>query len=93
MLHPSYLHLQRPSSMSSKPISMTIAGRMLLESTTPVGDIGETVGYQSEAAFQRVFKKQIGVTPARWRSSGGHMQAAQDSSEDAAPDDETTGDV
>ena len=74
-------------------VRMTIAGRALLESTTPVGDIGEMVGYQSEAAFQRVFKKQIGVTPARWRSSGGHMQAAQDSSEDAAPDDETTGDV
>ncbi|MEM5369386.1 AraC family transcriptional regulator [Paraburkholderia azotifigens] len=65
-------------------VRMTIAGRMLLESTTPVGDIGETVGYQSEAAFQRVFKKQIGVTPARWRASGGHVQAAQDVSDDEA---------
>jgi AraC family transcriptional activator of mtrCDE len=63
-------------------VRMTIAGRMLLESTTPVGDIGETVGYQSEAAFQRVFKKQIGVTPARWRASGGHVQAAQDAADD-----------
>jgi AraC family transcriptional activator of mtrCDE len=63
-------------------VRMTIAGRMLLESTTPVGDIGETVGYQSEAAFQRVFKKQIGVTPARWRASGGHVQAAQDTADD-----------
>ncbi|MBP0590044.1 cupin domain-containing protein [Paraburkholderia sp. LEh10] len=59
-------------------VRMTIAGRALLESTTPVGDIGEMVGYQSEAAFQRVFKKQIGVTPARWRASGGHTQAVQD---------------
>jgi AraC family transcriptional regulator, activator of mtrCDE len=59
-------------------VRMTIAGRTLLESTTPVGDIGEMVGYQSEAAFQRVFKKQIGVTPARWRASGGHVQAAQE---------------
>jgi AraC family transcriptional activator of mtrCDE len=57
-------------------VRMTIAGRALLESSTPVGDIGERVGYQSEAAFQRVFKKQIGVTPARWRASGGHVQAA-----------------
>ena len=61
-------------------VRMTIAGRTLLESTTPVGDIGEMVGYQSEAAFQRVFKKQIGVTPARWRSSGGHVHAAQEAS-------------
>ncbi|MBN3757074.1 AraC family transcriptional regulator [Paraburkholderia sp. Tr-20389] len=65
-------------------VRMTIAGRMLLESATPVGDIGETVGYQSEAAFQRVFKKQIGVTPARWRASGGHVQAAQDVADDEA---------
>ncbi|MFM0020243.1 AraC family transcriptional regulator [Paraburkholderia azotifigens] len=68
-------------------VRMTIAGRMLLESTTPVGDIGETVGYQSEAAFQRVFKKQIGVTPARWRASGGHMQSAQDAAADEASAD------
>jgi len=63
-------------------VRMTIAGRTLLESTTPVGDIGEMVGYQSEAAFQRVFKKQIGVTPARWRASGGHVQAAHEASVD-----------
>ena len=25
------------------------------------------VGYQSEAAFQRVFKQHMGLTPARWR--------------------------
>ncbi|WP_109480523.1 AraC family transcriptional regulator [Paraburkholderia sp. C35] len=67
-------------------VRMTIAGRMLLESATPVGDIGETVGYQSEAAFQRVFKKQIGVTPARWRASGGHTQAATESADEAAAD-------
>ncbi|NVH76062.1 AraC family transcriptional regulator [Paraburkholderia sp. JPY432] len=58
-------------------VRMTIAGRALLESMAPVGDIGETVGYKSEAAFQRIFKKQIGVTPARWRASGGHAVAAQ----------------
>ncbi|CAG4911361.1 AraC family transcriptional regulator [Paraburkholderia gardini] len=56
-------------------VRMTIAGRALLQSTTPVAGIGEAVGYQSEAAFQRVFKRQIGVTPARWRSSGGNIRA------------------
>jgi AraC family transcriptional activator of mtrCDE len=65
-------------------VRMTIAGRALLESTTPVGDIGEMVGYQSEAAFQRVFKKQIGVTPSRWRASGGHVQAAAQEPEDSS---------
>jgi len=56
-------------------VRMTLAGRMLLRTSTPVAVIGETVGYQSDAAFQRVFKRQIGVTPARWRASGGNLQA------------------
>jgi AraC family transcriptional activator of mtrCDE len=56
-------------------VRMTLAGRMLLRSATPVADIGETVGYQSNAAFQRVFKRHIGVSPARWRSSGGNLEA------------------
>jgi AraC family transcriptional activator of mtrCDE len=57
-------------------VRMTIAGRMLLRTATPVAAIGETVGYQSDAAFQRVFKRHIGVTPARWRSSGGNLHAS-----------------
>jgi AraC family transcriptional activator of mtrCDE len=35
-------------------------------STTAVAD---TVGYQSEAAFQRAFKSHVGVTPAQWRKT------------------------
>ena len=54
-------------------VRMTIAGRMLLHTATPVAEIGEAVGYQSNAAFQRVFKRHIGVSPARWRSSGGNL--------------------
>jgi AraC family transcriptional activator of mtrCDE len=33
-----------------------------------VAEIGEAVGYQSDAAFQRVFKRQVGMTPAKWRA-------------------------
>ncbi|WP_133647322.1 cupin domain-containing protein [Paraburkholderia flava] len=55
-------------------VRMTLAGRMLLNTETPVAEIGESVGYQSMAAFQRVFKRQIGVSPARWRASGGNLQ-------------------
>jgi AraC family transcriptional activator of mtrCDE len=58
-------------------VRMTLAGRMLLRTATPVADIGETVGYQSNAAFQRVFKRHIGVSPSRWRASGGNLQAFQ----------------
>ena len=59
-------------------VRMTMAGRALLESSAPVAQIGESVGYQSDAAFQRVFKRHIGVTPARWRASGGHERVGQD---------------
>lgn len=50
-------------------VRMTVAGRMLVESVLSMAQIGESVGYQSPAAFQRAFKKHVGITPAQWRSS------------------------
>jgi AraC family transcriptional activator of mtrCDE len=31
--------------------------------------VAEAAGYRSEAAFQRVFKQNVGLTPAQWRST------------------------
>ncbi|WP_028220817.1 AraC family transcriptional regulator [Paraburkholderia oxyphila] len=56
-------------------VRMTIAGRMLVQSALPVADIGEKVGYQSDAAFQRTFKRMIGATPARYRALRGKLQS------------------
>jgi AraC family transcriptional activator of mtrCDE len=50
-------------------VRMTTAANALLATSTPVAVIGEEVGYQSEAAFQRAFKQHIGVTPAQYRRS------------------------
>jgi AraC family transcriptional activator of mtrCDE len=50
-------------------IRMTLAGRLLAQGNRPVAEIGESVGYQSDAAFQRVFKRQVGMTPAQWRAA------------------------
>lgn len=50
-------------------IRMTLAGRLLAQGNQPVAEIGETVGYQSDAAFQRVFKRHVGMTPAQWRAT------------------------
>jgi AraC family transcriptional regulator, activator of mtrCDE len=50
-------------------IRMTLAGRLLAQGNQPVAEIGESVGYQSDAAFQRVFKRQVGMTPAQWRAT------------------------
>lgn len=52
-------------------VRMTLAGRMLQHSQTSIAEVGETVGYQSVAAFQRVFKRSIGMSPARYRASVG----------------------
>ncbi len=60
--------LGRSASDVLTEIRMTLAGRMLAQGRMPVADIGEAVGYQSDAAFQRVFKRHVGVTPAQWRA-------------------------
>jgi AraC family transcriptional activator of mtrCDE len=49
-------------------IRMTMASHKLKATRMSTAEIGEAVGYQSEAAFQRAFKKQMGATPARWRA-------------------------
>jgi AraC family transcriptional regulator, activator of mtrCDE len=49
-------------------IRMALAGRKLAGTSLAVAEIGESVGYQSDAAFQRVFKRQVGMTPAQWRA-------------------------
>jgi AraC family transcriptional regulator, activator of mtrCDE len=49
-------------------IRMTLAARKLAQSDEPIAAIGEAVGYQSEAAFQRTFKRHTGLSPARWRA-------------------------
>jgi AraC-like DNA-binding protein len=46
---------------------MQIAARLLAESTSKVSAVALDVGYDSEAAFSRAFKKAAGVPPATWR--------------------------
>jgi AraC-like DNA-binding protein len=46
---------------------MQIAANQLLGSTDSVATIAERVGYESEAAFSRAFKKSVGAPPSQWR--------------------------
>ena len=46
---------------------MQAAARMLLETKAPVAAIALEVGYDSEAAFVRAFKRLVGRPPAAWR--------------------------
>jgi transcriptional regulator GlxA family with amidase domain len=43
------------------------AAVLLRETTHPVARIAHEVGYESEAAFNRAFKREHGAPPAEWR--------------------------
>jgi AraC-like DNA-binding protein len=46
---------------------MQAAARMLLDTRATVATIALEVGYDSEAAFARAFKRLVGTPPAAWR--------------------------
>ena len=48
---------------------MQMAARLLLETRATVAAIALDVGYESEAAFARAFKREVGQPPAAWRRS------------------------
>jgi len=50
-------------------LRMLQAKELLENSSLSVGEISEKVGYQSEAAFNRVFKKRVWMTPLKFRQS------------------------
>lgn len=46
---------------------MQLAARMLSDGAAKVSAVALEVGYESEAAFSRTFKKIVGTSPAHWR--------------------------
>ena len=46
---------------------LQLAARALGSTSRGVADIAEEVGYESEAAFNRAFKREFGSPPARYR--------------------------
>src|SRR5262245_55068750 len=46
---------------------MQVAAQKLKDTSASLAQIAETVGYESEAAFSRAFKKSFGTAPATWR--------------------------
>jgi AraC-like DNA-binding protein len=46
---------------------MQLAARLLADGVAKVSAVALEVGYESEAAFSRAFKKVAGVAPATWR--------------------------
>jgi AraC-like DNA-binding protein len=48
---------------------MQVAAQELRNTSAPLARVANTVGYESEAAFSRAFKKVFGTAPAAWRRS------------------------
>jgi AraC-like DNA-binding protein len=49
---------------------MQLAAQRLRESREAIAQVGYAVGYESEAAFSRAFKREFGDSPASWRRRG-----------------------
>jgi AraC-like DNA-binding protein len=47
---------------------MQLAAKQLTDTNAKVAAVAEAVGYESEAAFSRAFKKLTGRSPSEWRS-------------------------
>ncbi len=54
---------------------MHLAARRLEDPHVSIGQAAADVGYESEAAFNRAFKKFVGVPPGAWRRSGHRRNA------------------
>ena len=55
---------------------LQVAATQLRNSDAPLARIAEQVGYESEAAFNRAFKRNFGVPPAAWRKGATSESAA-----------------
>jgi len=53
---------------------MLLAANLLTRSNAPLARIAEDVGYQTDTAFSRAFRREFGAPPATWRRS----QSARD---------------
>jgi AraC-like DNA-binding protein len=56
---------------------MQVAARLLTDAVAKVSAVALEVGYDSEAAFSRAFKKAVGVAPAAWRDRQARVSAGR----------------
>ena len=55
---------------------LQIASQELLHGNKSLAIVAEHVGYESEAAFNRAFKREFGLPPAGWRKRRGKLETA-----------------
>ena len=55
---------------------LQLAAQMLHSERRGIGAVASDVGYESEAAFNRAFKREFGAPPAAWRRAGSRGKRA-----------------
>lgn len=60
-------YLQEPPITYLTRWRLQLAARALLSTSKGVAEVASEVGYESEAAFNRAFKREFGLPPARYR--------------------------
>jgi AraC-like DNA-binding protein len=67
-LHERFAHfIGQPPMQYLTQWRMQIASRLLRDTSTKLAAIAQDVGYDSEAAFSRAFKRVVGTSPRAWR--------------------------
>ena len=56
---------------------MLLASNLLTRSNAPLASIAQDVGYQTDTAFSRAFRREFGAPPAAWRRSQSMRAAAR----------------
>ena len=74
-LHERFVqYLGQPPMQYLASWRIQLGARLLRESNRNVATIALDVGYDSEAAFSRAFKRMVGMPPAAWRRAQIHAQ-------------------
>ena len=69
-LHERFVHyIEQPPMQYLTRWRMQVAAGLLRDTNRKVIDISLDVGYESEAAFSRAFKREVGESPGAWRRS------------------------
>jgi AraC-like DNA-binding protein len=67
-LHERFVHFTgQPPMQYLAQWRMQLAAGRLRDTTAKVVDIALEVGYESEAAFSRAFRRSVGLAPGAWR--------------------------
>jgi AraC-like DNA-binding protein len=63
-----FLHvIGQPPMQYLRQLRMQLASRLLAENGAKIVSVAAAVGFESEAAFSRAFKKCVGLSPDEWR--------------------------